>query len=806
MDDSSTGYGCASKVANVKQIAGTGSGVTKSHPRGGSRPIRSAGELLERLLVPTRDPHWTVREDNYEPALEHEIESRFAVSNGFLGTRASLEQPQRGSRPRSYVAGFFGPKLDGATGRGLIPGPDWSGIQIALDGQPLTLKAGETMSHSRTVDLQRGLLITHWRQRQASGRIVQVRTLRLASLADRSLGLQVAEIRVRWNAAMTLETLVTPTTGAIAGTEDVAGVTVWQAEDSQNRLAFATDYQLRVGQQAVRGEDAGGLSHRWRFNVTPREPATFTRIVAVVRDGINSELERKALSRIRRAHRAGPERLVAAHTAAWRERWNNSDVVIDGDSDAQKALRFALYHLISAANPQDDHTSIGARALTGDAYLGHVFWDTDIFLLPFYALTWPAAARALLMYRYHTLPAARAKAAELGYQGALYAWESADTGEETTPRFGVREDGQVIPIRCGREEQHISADVAYGVWRYWDATHDTEFLLSAGAEILLETARFWASRAALEADGLYHIRGVIGPDEYHEGVDDDAYTNFMARWNLERAQDLAHLISRRWPDRWAVLQRKLRVTADDLVQWADVAQRLALLQDRASGLIEQFAGFSQLEEVDLAAYEPREAPMDVLLGPERVQRSQVIKQADVIMLLALHWDRFGALARETNFRHYEPRCGHGSSLSPPIHALVAARLGDPALAMRYLRETAAIDLDDSLGNAAGGVHIGAQAGLWQAMVFGFAGLSLERDCVAFDPHLPNAWDGMSFPIRWRSRALQVAIRRDPLAVDVTLRSGRPLTIRLGDGRHRLGRGQTRTFVCGNAGSGWREAS
>jgi len=233
-----------------------------------------------------------------------------------------------------------------------------------------------------------------------------------------------------------------------------------------------------------------------------------------------------------RARRVGWPGVVASHAEAWGRRWEVGDVAVEGNDAAQRALRFAVYHLVSAANPEDERVSIGPRGLTGDAYLGHVFWDTEIFLLPFYTLTWPEAARALLMYRYHTLPAARAKAARLGYRGALYAWESADTGDEATPPHVVGPDGMVIPILCGTQEQHISADVAYAVWHYWQATEDTAFLLEAGAEIVLETARFWASRATLEDDGRFHIRRVIGPDEYHESVDDNAYTNVLARWNL----------------------------------------------------------------------------------------------------------------------------------------------------------------------------------------------------------------------------------------------------------------------------------
>jgi kojibiose phosphorylase len=203
------------------------------------------------------------------------------------------------------------------------------------------------------------------------------------------------------------------------------------------------------------------------------------------------------------AHESGVELAVERHCAAWRARWEASDVVVDGDQEAQRAVRFAVYHLVSAANPEDEHVSIAARALTGSAYKGHVFWDTEIYMLPFFTLTYPEAARALLMYRYHTLPAARARAARFGYRGALYAWESADTGEDVTPSFVVAPTGEVVRIRVGEEEQHISADVAYGVWSYWLATADERFLLESGAEIL-RNGPILASRAEREEDRRHH--------------------------------------------------------------------------------------------------------------------------------------------------------------------------------------------------------------------------------------------------------------------------------------------------------------
>jgi kojibiose phosphorylase len=465
--------------------------------------------------------------------------------------------------------------------------------------------------------------------------------------------------------------------------------------------------------------------------------------------------------------------IVGRHRDTWLERWRASDIRIDGDPEAQRALRFAAYHLVSAANPEDERVSIGARALTGSTYKGHVFWDTEIFMLPFFTLTYPEAARALLMYRYHTLPAARAKAARLGYRGAFYAWESADTGEDVTPSFVTTPDGEVVRILVGEQEQHISADIAYGVWRYWQATGDERFLVDAGAEILIETARFWAGRAEREADGRYHIRRVIGPDEYHESVDDNAYTNGMAQWNLEIGEIAARLVAERWPERWQALSRRLQLDPDEPRAWLRVARDLYTGFDERTGLFEQFQGYFGLEEIDLAAFVPRNAPMDVLLGRERTQRSQVIKQADVVMLLHLLWDRFPPAVREANFRYYEPRCGHGSSLSPAIHATVAARLGDVALAERYFRQAMEIDLADNMGNAAGGIHAAALGGLWQAAVFGFVGLDLTGEEPVHHPNLPPQWRSLALQFQWQGRQHELNLPEETRMAAPQLREAHP---------------------------------
>ncbi|MBI6545264.1 MAG: glycoside hydrolase family 65 protein [Cyanobacteria bacterium NC_groundwater_1444_Ag_S-0.65um_54_12] len=473
--------------------------------------------------------------------------------------------------------------------------------------------------------------------------------------------------------------------------------------------------------------------------------------------------------------------IVAEHQQAWSRYWAGADIVLLGDEKAAKALRFAIYHLGSAANPHDDRVSIGARALTGEAYKGHVLWDTEAFILPFFVLTQPSAARALLQYRYHTLPAARAKAGSLGYRGALYAWESTDTGEEATPSFSLTLDGKLIPILSGNQEHHISANVAYAVWHYWQITGDDGFFRESGAEIMLDTARFWASRGSLEEDGYYHIRCVIGPDEYHESVDDNAYTNGMAQWNLEYGAQTGQLMAERWPERWKELTRQIAITSDELAQWRSLAKAMYLGMDPATGLIEQFRGFYELAEFDLSRLEPLTTPPDVLLGRSRVKGAKIIKQADVLMLLFQQWERFPRVVHEANFNYYHPRTAHGSSLSPAIHAAFAARLGQLALAERYLSQAASIDLQDTMGNAAGGVHIGAMGGLWQAIVWGFGGLQLQPDGLAFDPQLPASWQQLKFRLQWRGCQLAVILSADPNYLTVQLAGEDAMNVGLTNG-------------------------
>ena len=736
---------------------------------------------MEHALGPTADPAWVLDADGYDPLREGSVESRFAISNGFLGIRGA-RATTRGARwivpPRTYVAGLFDTSGTEGTISGLVPAADWLQGRILLPGGPLLHHPGDVLSHRMTLDLRRGALLSASRLKTPELGILRLRTLRLVSLSERAVGLQLIQMEIeKGDIEITFETSFEGVNLGLVSEKLEQDLGVWRTYGSGKGLAMAIASSLQIDGHDLPPTALGPLKWSWSWTSRPGQVVCFERSVAVARSDTHGlDPGSGARDKLGISRHIGWRGVLAEHEAAWASRWRCSAVEVDGDEAAQQALRFAVYHLNSAANPADERVSIGARALTGDDYHGHVFWDTEIYLLPFYILTWPEAARTLLMYRFRTLEGARAKAAQMGWRGAFYAWESADTGAETAPEQVIGPDRQVIRILCGKQEQHISADVAYAVWQYWQATGDEPFLLDAGAEILLETGRFWSSRALPEADGQRHIRGVIGPDEYHENIDDSAFTNVMARWNIRRALDVASLLRERWPECWARLSGRLGLDDAELKQWLSAADAMATGGDPRTGLFEQFVGFFALENIDLTHYAGRSVPMDVVLGRERTQRSQVIKQADVVALLGLLPEEFVGETGAKNFDYYEPRCGHGSSLSRAMHGMVAARLGRSEMALRYFQQTAAIDLADTHVAIDGGIHIAALGGMWMTAVLGFAGVSLRNNGIALDPQLPPNWRSLAFGVQWRGRSLKIRIDQAKQIVEATLEAGESMTL------------------------------
>ena len=730
---------------------------------------------------------WSLIEEGFTLAREQELESIFTVANGYVGTRGSLPERTALSAPATFLAGVFEAGPSPQAPLELVTLPDWTGLRILVEGIPLSLETGEFLSHRRVIDVRRGIFSRAWRQQDRAGRVTKVQVTRLVSLHDRHLFAQAMTITPEnYSGTIALESSIEKPNASPGWRLRIEGAMFHMDKTTERGIAIAMAMASRMAPAEGSKPDGtlalepSGPMERWRWQARLGQTAHHVRTVRLYTSRETNDPRRAARENILPASNESFGLHLNRHTAAWDERWRVAGLHVAGDDAAQLALRFALYHLYGSANPSDEHVSIGARALSGKNYKGHVFWDTEIYLLPVYTFTYPAAAKALLMYRFHALTAAKERARRLGYGGALYAWESADTGEDVTPE-SVIVGGEVVKVLTGLQEHHISADIAYAVWQYWQATHDVEFLTQAGAEILIETARFWATRGRLESDGRYHIRTVIGPDEHHEAVDDNAYTNVMASCNLEWADDAAEWLRRHRLEDWKDLARRLHVREDERASWRRTAQAMATGFDAGTNLFEQFTGYFKLEPLDLNAYRARTVPIDVILGHGRVQQTNVVKQADVVALSALLWDRFPAAVHAANFRYYEPRTAHDSSLSPAFHALVGARLGDMDLALRYFREAAAIDLSNNMGNAAGGVHIAALGGLWQAAVLGMGGVRLKDDRLVIEPHLPKTWRELAFTIQWRGRTVAIAISAQPAQIVATLEAGDPMSIELGQG-------------------------
>jgi trehalose/maltose hydrolase-like predicted phosphorylase len=378
-----------------------------------------------------------------------------------------------------------------------------------------------------------------------------------------------------------------------------------------------------------------------------------------------------------------------------------------------------------------------------------VFWDADVFVLPALAALRPAAARAMLEYRLRRLPAARAAAARRGRRGARFPWESAGDGSDVTPTRAPGRHGELVPILTGEEQEHIVGDVAWAACRYAAWTGDTAFLEGPGRPLLVETARWWATGIRQDAAGRAHIDAVMGPDEYHPVVDDNTYTNVLARWNLRRAAALAEATGG---------------DHDEVAQWRTLADSLVDGFDPERGLHEQFAGYWDLEPLLIADFAEPPVAADVLLGLERVRGSQIIKQPDVLMLhhLVPREVRPGSLA--TNLAFYDPRTAHGSSLSPAIHASLLARAGRPDRALELFRIAARLDLNDLTGTTAGGLHLATMGGVWQALAYGFLGLRPHPDVLDIAPCLPASWEALSLRLHFHGQPIGIRADHDAVAI------------------------------------------
>ncbi|MCM2322122.1 MAG: hypothetical protein NDJ90_02560 [Oligoflexia bacterium] len=693
----------------------------------------------------TRDVNWIITQQGFNPSDERERETVFAIGNGYAGVRGSVNLLIPGSQADLFLAGVYDAKASDVpyseaeflTGADrdepfpeLVSFPFPFQLRLGVGGRELSPWSPFLRDYERQLDLKRSVLFERFDFKDDLGRETEIRTMRCCSLADPHLLLHEVEI-----------TCVNHHDGVEADAElsdpdirlrhphlvsvrqgrdgELSDLTVFETKASKVLICFAG--RTSLDGQEVSEPKVIARPERGR-------PLVLRRLISIhtsrdVPDPVGASCSH-ALSRQWR--RFGD--YVEAHAERWAEFWNAADIEVVGNPAVSGTLRFNSYHLRIAA-PDDPRASLGARTLSGRAYEGHIFWDAEVFMLPFFVHTVPHVARSLLRYRHSTLNGARERARRLGYEGACYAWESTASGLDATPKtISLKGTDATVPIFTGTQQIHVTGGVSHAVLQYWDSTGDEEFVRAYGAEILFETARFWGSRAT-ERKGRYHILGVVGPDEYHHGVNDNAYTNWMARENLAGAVRVARWLQAADPTRWQELVDRLGLGSGEVSLWQDMAERLFIPQPNAEGVIPQFEGFFDLKDVPLTAEEQYRAPFERLLKWKDVNSSKLLKQADLLMIPFLFPQAYPTEVVRANYRYYERITDHGSSLSPCIHAAIASRIGEHEAASRYWQAGLNLDLLNLMKNTALGFHAACAGGTWQALVFHILGIEFQEDSL-----------------------------------------------------------------------------
>ena len=718
-----------------------------------------------------RDP-WAHRQTGWTASFAAQDESLLALSNGYLGLRGTLDEGEPSAVVGTFLNGFYETRPipyadrgygDPATDQVLVSVTDGTRIRLVVEGEPLDLRVGTVLEHERVLDFRGGLLVRTLRWRSPAGHEVRLRTRRLVSLEQRELAaieyeveatqgpvrLEVqSELAVRAGRAkqsadpragveLPPDTLVP----CLAEHHGRRAVLVHQTRLSRHRLAAGMDHLLLDGPAPVEELIAAdGSMARWTVAAT-LEPGRSLRLVKLLAyhwapEGDPNSLAASTRQSLDQACSLGFEDLVAQQRAALDVAWAHADIEVDGDPEIQHALRYAQFQLHQNAARAAGH-AIPAKGLTGTGYNGHTFWDTEIFLLPLLTYCAPDQAAAALRWRASTLPEARAKARRLGLRGAAFPWRT----------IGGEECSGYLP--AGIAAFHVNADIAHAVMRYVGATGDDEFEREAGAPLLVETARLWASLGYHDErrGGRFSIDGVTGPDEYSPLVDNNLYTNVMARANLRAAADVVERLG----------ATALGVGPGEVAEWRRAADAMTIPYDSELGVHLQDEDFARHAPFEFDTTPPEDYPLLLHVSYFQLYRHQVVKQPDLVLAMALRGDSFSPAEKLANFAYYEALTVRDSSLAAGTQAVMAAEVGDVQLAYDYLAEATLLDHHDTENNTADGLHMGALAGGWMAVILGLGGARNHNGRLSFTPRLPEALRRLAFPFTFQGRHLRVEI-------------------------------------------------
>lgn len=737
---------------------------------------------------------WILAEDCPDPARLGKCEAVMAQGNGYLGLRAAMEERYVGETRDLLINGTFN-KFDASEVTELPNAADITAVELWIDGRRFQLAEGNYEEYRRELNIKTGELTRTVLWTSPDGKKVRLLFRRVVSLKRlHDIGMKITveavENPIRLKIRSGIDARVTN-----HGSQHFSEVEKRFYDKKYLQFVERTtqseiDFVLSAVHRFTRNGEAAGLEtdvnieHRWiyaDYNIDLQAGETFTAEklihVQTSRDfdaaGLDTAgLQEKSLEDLKAVEQIGYDALAQESAEEWRrEVWEKTPVTIKGDKESEFdlfALRYAQYQMRLFLPKHDNRMNIGAKGLSGEGYKGHCFWDTEIFLLPYYMFTDPEAARKLEEYRYLSLPGAHRKARENGYEGAMFPWESAwlDDGE-TCPLYMGTDivTGKPIKVWSGIIEQHISADVAFGAWQYGVITGDVDFMERYGYELIMDTAVFWRSRLEYGGDGQYHINDVVGPDEYHEHVNDNAFTNYMAAWNLEKAAEYYEKLKKDSPQLFERLNEKLNLD-ENYPKWKEALDKIYLPQPTKEGILPMDDRFMEGRYIDLSKYKQQDFVAGIMkdYSLDQIQNIQVCKQADCLVLFYLMEERFTPEVKKASWDYYVERTLHDSSLSLSTHAVQAADMGDDGMAYDLFKKAAAIDLGPYMGTSDAGIHAAAFGGIWQCVVYGFGGVRMLNGRLRINPRLPKNWEELIFTLYWKGEKLEVTVTGENVLV------------------------------------------
>jgi alpha,alpha-trehalose phosphorylase len=737
-------------------------------------------------------------EERFYPRYLPQSEAIFSTANGYLGIRGCFEEGAPVFHSGTFINGFYeswpiiyGEKAFGfaQTGQTIVNVTDGKIIRLYVDDEPFYLPTANLLRFERSLDMREGTLDREIVWTLPSGKQVSIRSRRLVSFEHRHLAAisyEVTLLNADAPVVLSSEVLYEHTERPVEGdprqasglrgrvlaprehlTEDQRIVLSHATNHSGMTLACGIDHWVETecgySWETTSSGDSGKAV--LSVNAEARAPVRLIKYITyhTSRRVSAEELCERAQRTLDRAQRDGFERLVTGQRRYMDDFWARTDVQVPGDPAVQQMIRFNLFHILQATG-RAEGAGIPAKGLTGQGYEGHYFWDAEIYLLPFLTYTAPRIARNLLKFRHSFLDKARERAREVNQKGALFPWRTIN-GEEASAYYAA-----------GTAQYHLNADIAYALKKYVDVTGDEDFLYEEGAEILVETARLWCDLGFFSErkSGCFCINGVTGPDEYNTVVDNNTFTNLMARENLWYAARTVEALRERHPERFAVLVHKTNLDVSELEEWQRAADRMYVPFAEELGIHPQDDDFLEREPWDFENTPREKYPLLLHHHPLVIYRHQVIKQADVVLAMFLLGHHFSLEEKRNNFYYYDPLTTGDSSLSVSIQSIMALELGDMEKGREYARYGALMDLADVAGNVKDGLHIASMGGTWMAIVYGLAGMRDHEGRIHFRPRVPETLGRVHFPLTIRGQLLDVDIQKD--SVTYSLRDGDELVI------------------------------